>query len=710
MSLLQHVEQLVLSFLILVGPIPLCFALIAVCHVGQVGNLSAVGQLGNLSSKPGQPRFRFPECAFLVLAGWSLLQTSLSLFLGMIHCLSLAPVILAECLLFVLGTVLVVRLKRPAPGFSFRELVRIAQPFGSLEKLIVLVMACVGADLLWTLLAEPITEFDSLSYHLPTMAGWYQHHSFVMLEQFYYPEIISTYPYNWEALCTLFLRPFHEDFLVALPNSVAWALFGVATCSLGIEMGATRIKSMAAAALVLTLPMVAHLVNTMHVDLPFAAVFMGGLYLMALFVRTRSLSYLALFFAMLGMLVGTRTTGLAYGFLLLVILVLLEIRAARLRRVSGAQAIVAFRGAIPLAAMAIVCFLFLGGSWYGKNLSATGNPFGYMRVKIAGLVLFPGPYGFSVFQPTTLFHLFQLANPSHWKIFLGQVWAQLQIPFLAMLLQVLVLPIGLVVSGRQIRDVRLLGLAALLLITGFMYWMTPLSADNGSHGLQITPWLGGQMRFALPFIGLLAVTAAIVATKMRTHDLLVAAVVVAGGALLLSRSYAIYVATFLVFVWGVLTIIGGKRFTARTTAFWWRMERELLVAAIVTVLVAVTFIARQKRDACRNVVYGPVVEFIQKNVKRDETIGYLLSKRAYLFYGRHLDRKVVYVPARSDNLSEWVKQLHADGVRVVAVGPLWGQANPARELKWLEDPTGPFVCVFQENPDTDPMLFRFKSE
>src|SRR5262249_46407118 len=123
----------------------------------------------------------------------------------------------------------------------------------------------------------PITDFDSLAYHLPVMAKWYQTQRFAMLEEFYTTvHRTSYYPHGWEALSALFILPFGEDFVVALPNVVASLLFAVAVYVPALAVGARRVPALAFALLVATAPIVRKHVTTMHVDLALAAYFMAG--------------------------------------------------------------------------------------------------------------------------------------------------------------------------------------------------------------------------------------------------------------------------------------------------------------------------------------------------------------------------------------------------------------------------------------------------
>ncbi len=120
---------------------------------------------------------------------------------------------------------------------------------------------------------QPVVDYDSLAFHLPTMALWFQTGRLEMMEQF--AHTTSLYPYNWEALCSLSLFPLREDFLVTLPNLVAWAILGLSIYLLSLELGAAATRPLLAATLVLCFPSVLHSLNTLHLDLPLAALFLA---------------------------------------------------------------------------------------------------------------------------------------------------------------------------------------------------------------------------------------------------------------------------------------------------------------------------------------------------------------------------------------------------------------------------------------------------
>jgi len=690
MSLVSHVWNLILLLPILLGPIPFGLSLI-------------------LASENGKEKSSPVHCALILLTGWCVIETCLGLFLGMIHHLTLGGVLLSESMTFVAGMAVFISQRRRAPLFSFRNLLRFTRPLSYIEALIITSICVAGFALSWRLATGPITEYDSLAYHLPAMANWYQRASFAMLDQFYYPEYPSTYPYNWETLCTLFLMPFHEDFLVTLPNLIAWVLLGISVYSLGREMGAARTKSMGASSLVLTVPIVMQQVNEMHVDLAFAAFFTSALYWTVQFSRTRSFSYLAMFLTVLGMFVGTKTSGIVYGIVLVASCVALAIQSTSLH--SQVETGLVHRRNLNIligSAVATACFLFLGGFWYVKNLVHLGNPLGYVRVEFAGMTLFPGPLTVPDFHNTTLAKLFHFTNLLHWRVFGKQALIHLNVGFLALIAQALFLPVIFFAARKRTRNGNHVFLFLSLLVTAFLYWTTPYSADNGSFHGQITPWLGGQMRFAIPFLAVLAVTASSVATRMRTRDEVIAALAVLASVLVLDKANEFLVAVIILLVWAAVAIGMGTGIAAKVTVALRPMGWTMLVCLFAVFFVTLSFVARKERDARRPKVYGNIMEYIEQNVTNDETIGYILSKRSYLFYGKNLGKKVLYIPANSDTLVEWIKSVREREVGVIAVGPLYGMWKSSKELAWLESKDGPFVRVFGENPDSDPMLFRFR--
>ncbi len=694
MTVLEHIGQCLLFLLILAGPVPLALACAALADAGE-----------------GSPHRRSASL-FVAVLTWCLLQMLGGLLLGMFHCLTPGAVYFAEVLYLAAGGVAWRRLNRPVASVSVPALFQSEKPCGPLDGLMILSLVCLGLRLAWTVFSVPIVEYDSLGYHLPTLARWYQRGRFEMLEQFYYPELPSTYPYGWHILGALCIMPFRGDLAVAFPNLIAWAMLGLAVYRAGIELGATRAKGLAAAALVQCIPLVVEHVNEMHVDLALAAFFMSGLSLAVSFSRRRSPVHLALFLATLGALAGTRTSGLAYGAVLAAAWAVLAVgrRSAEDRPAMsvGSSPAAAVGGRFPRSALPAVgagIMLLLGGFWYVRNWAMLGNPLGYLQVAVGGHVIIPGPYGVADFGRTTLAGLFHFNDARHWEILIGQVWQRLGFPFLALLVPCMALPAGWALSrGRKLPTRAFAGLAALLAVTGFLYWTTPFSADNGSFGFTLTPWMGGQMRFAFPMVAVLAVLAAAAATMLRARDEIAAVVALAAAALALDKPRAAYVGGAIILAWGLYGILRSGRVAARLDL---RIAGQTwLMAAAIVVFLGGTFAARQRREQLRGIFYGQVVRYLDKLVRADEPIGYLASRRSYVLYGRRLDRHVHYVPAGSDNSADWIQMLRERGISLIAVGPLIEPDKSRLELEWLRDPAGPFVCVLPGRTETDPTLYR----
>ncbi|MCS6862231.1 MAG: hypothetical protein NZT92_18150, partial [Abditibacteriales bacterium] len=617
------------------------------------------------------------------------------------------------------------------------------QPLTSAERLMLEAMAFVVLALAWKVATRPITDWDSLMFHLPVMAKWYQTGSFTMLEQFYHPEsnsIQSTYPYNWESLCALFLMPFREDFLVTLPNLVVWGVLGLSVYLLSLQAGAIRPYALAATSFVLAVPMMVKHVHTLHVDLPLTAFFMAGVYWIVVYHRTHALPYLALFLMTVGMLIGIKTSGIIYGLFLAALLLLAQAKPLLRRRPLGdkwSKVHGQRSGKTVWIAVSVLGFLLLGSFWYARNWVTMGNPLGYIKVQLGPVTLFPGPIDLNeVRQNTTLLSLFQLTNPIHWKILISQARYQLGVPLLVMGCLAMGAGWAFVKGGRVVNRAALLSLGVLLFGTWFLYWSSPYSAKNPSDA-AITAWMGQGFRYGFSFLAALGIAAAVGATVLQVQTHVLAVLVLVSSLLglwdIVTESNLLYGGVVLLLGWGVIGKVARDAVAepSRRDQLYWSMRKRtvLLLTVSAVVVTGATFLMRQKRDHQRGQIFGGVTRFIARHVDSSEVIGYVHSECSYLFYGKALDKKVVYVPAASDNRQQWLEQLQQRGVQVVAVGgrssslpESWKSvedmnaalaSNPAyrkafKELVWLEDPDGPFVRVFGDNPSAEPLLYRFK--
>jgi hypothetical protein len=436
----------------------------------------------------------------------------------------------------------------------------------------------------------------------------------------------------------------------------------------------------------------------------------------------------AVLLATLGMLVGIKMPGPVYAVLIVAALGFMEIRSRFLRPSSASVSSspsLKTRSALPLVGVGLLCCGLLGGFWYLRNWVQIGNPLGYVKVQIAGVVLFDGTADLTeIKKRTALSSVFQPTRVAHWKILAGQIKEKLHVPFAVLGLQAFAVPFAFAAGQRRIPTAYLLGLFALLFCAGFLYWSTPASAKNPGDA-DMTSWMGQAFRYAFPFIGLLGVAAAVGATLTQTRDEnLVALALISSVA---SAPRAIYVGGFLLLGWGWFGAIQQARWMAHAPHPLRVFGRCAIVATCAGLMFGATFVMRQKRDAHRSQTYDDVVDYVTHNINSDEVIGYPSSMKSYLLYGKDLNRQVIFMPSKTDAPAPWIDELRQKNVRVIAFGPSeptmrWRSVNqmvadlkshPAyrnyiREFLWLEDPNGPFVRVFGDDPRREPLIYRWK--
>ena len=185
--------------------------------------------------------------------------------------------------------------------------------------------------------------------------------------------------------------------------------------------------------------------------------------------------------------------------------------------------------------------------WYLRNFIQFGNPLGdYVRVELGSLILFPGRWSLGALRATTLASTFNPVSLRDWGILYEAAKSHLHVPFVALLLQGAILPLALFSQVTRVTKKRLLALMALLAATLVLYFTTPFSANNwadldnpaNSSPTPITPWIEGQIRFALPFFALLGVAAAAGLSVFRAQDEVVTAIVLISAALAILNSPA----------------------------------------------------------------------------------------------------------------------------------------------------------------------------
>ncbi len=607
---------------------------------------------------------------------WYLTQLCLALLLGAAGHLHLGAILLVEVAAFVGG--LALARGHPHPRTSSPSPTSGGEPAGGI---VIFTLAVVALSLFIRLASIPITDYDSLAYHLPTMARWYRAHALVLgPEQMgRFAQQLARYPSGWELICTIFLLPFREDFLVALPNLAAWVVLGLATHLLAVEVGARPIEALTAALLLLAMPITRKQVDTMHVDLPLGALFVAGVYFGFAYRRTGMPLFRALGVTTAGMLAGIKTTGLLYGVFLLPMLI-----PSRRPGASGADR---WRS-LPFAMAGLIA----GGFWYARNLIQVGNPLGHVRVGFGTHTLFPGFVDPAWLSRTTLASVFDPTRAAHWSILAEAVRDELGLPFLILVLSALAVPAREGVSRRLAAVAGLAGLAFVV------YCTTPFSGTRMPPPREsFSVWTEQAFRYAFPFLGILASVSAVGMGALPGRGAAISSVfalVVLAGVMNWATACA------LVFVVGTLV---SRHLLRRIEP---RRGAAVASLLICLVLLAGTRWLRLRRDRERVREYGGAGDFISAHLARDESVASVLSHRSYLFYGKDFRNEVVY-PSGGASQDQWLADLRRARVALVAIGPLRPGWRTRPELAWISVPGGRFVRVYGADATREPVVYRF---
>jgi hypothetical protein len=661
----HHVWGLGALGLVVVGPLP----------------LGLVFALAHLGPRP-TPR---AQRAVLVATAWLSLQTFLALGLGLVHRLTPGHVLAAEALLLALGLLAVTR-QRAALAVVWSSL---RWP-GSAEGMILVCLVTVAAWLLHQTVTIPISEYDSLAYHLPAVASWYRSGTLDMLGQ----GSVDYYPYDFELVSLLFVLPFRGHFVVGLAQLLAWTLYGLAIHAMATRLGARPLHGLLAALLALTQPVVLHLVvDTLQVDLAFAAAVLIAVYVgMGYAARELHWSLLVLAGAWV---VGAKASG--FGYLGVIVLMIVIVR---MRRIAFGPATTEDESRTPptgVVVLSVVVAVVNAGFWYARNVMTAGNPLGLVGVKVFGIPILTGPMDASELGRSSLAAVFRVFELGDWVILLKALALNLGLPFALLAVGVLMLAAGR--EGRPVwRDPGAVVALALGGACAALYASTPFSGDDvGTYGWRVTPWIGQALRYALPAAGMLAVAAALGMARLTRFDNGLAVVAMTAAVLALPRHRLAALLLFAVLSLAILRRYGLSRWS-----------RRLVSCAAIPLLIATSFPLRNAKDAVYAQMF-PVAAYVDHYIAPGEKIGLLVTNRAFTFFGTRLTADVVFVPTGDGDVSRWVQMLQARQVRFIGVGPIledWWLSSD--EIRWLDGGDRRFERVHGTDYRRGSVLYRLR--
>jgi len=650
---------------------------------------------------------------------WLALQLSGATLLAATGFFTLLGICLWQALLLALGW----RWRQPLP-----PLLQPFLPLGLLGgSLFFLTLLLFG-----NLLSQPITDYDSLYYHLPFVATL---HATGKLLPHAVAAVVAWYPFGWETLSTLLVVPLRHDLLVTLPNLLVWGMWGGAVYRLARRLGAPRNAAGSAVILLVSQPLVIDQLNSVRVDLALAALFTTGLTFAVLYHQERQLGALLLALLALPLLAALKSSGLIYGLVLLAMLGLLPL--TRRRAIQ-----------LPNGATLLVCLVILGGSglaagyWYGQNWVTYDNPLGAVAVQVGGWSLFPGSITAEQIRRTTLLSLFVPSNLTHWRALATQLWVQGGLPGVTLLVLALAAwwprPMpqksSQFAANKNFLDAdkrenprikkkirifsrlsasRFINVIALTLLVGLLlalYWVTPYSGDDGTYGYQFTPeWLGQSLRFALAASGMLAVLAALGSARLVSGAPWWPLVAVGLALFTLAQRSTLYLLAVLLFAVSVLGwwLLGRWRNGQQMQHGFQQLLNEhpcFVGGGVLVLLVSMALVLTPVRAQRRAQAYGELPTIVATTIPAQATITAFYSHQSYLATGPTLQYRVIQAPltiTSVDALLTWLDQQASDFVIFGPLLPQWQREALRAELAQTAD----FILLYDGSP-THPLLYQ----
>jgi hypothetical protein len=686
MAIFDILIGLILLILAIAGPVPLSFCLTDVLNEKK--------------------RKEFSHNLFVVFFFWCVLQISIGLLAGLLHLFNGPGIFTAEILLFITGlTALKIN------KLNMKEFLNFPKDLALFEKILLLLAALLAVTLLWKFLAYPMGDSDTLAFHLPAMAEWYQ-------RQFIFFPVQIPYPYNWEILCALFFFPFGRDFAAALPNLFSWLALGLVILRICRELGVLRKYAMAAALLVLCIPECLNMINTMHIDLAFALFFAAGLYFLLLFYKTGAFNNALMLILSIAMMMGIKASGIPYGALLIFCLFMALIFKPNAGKTAKPSAF--------LLLMTLFLLPLIGGFWYIKNWIETGNPLAFVNVSVFGAQLFAGKTSVSDLSNWTLAHNFQIFNSGHWKILMFAIIKRLQFPFIILIISSLFSLKILFVKDFERKKITVM-MVLLALAAALMYCVTPFTADN-----PISPWIGAAFRYGFPFMIIIGILSALAFQEWKTKNAILLTFLITSvflgmmntavidtvkydRSILLNIEKSVFFTAlksnpkiiFDLIINILKTIVPYLILTIIAAAAWFILffkktlaenlnKKKLLSYSIGSVLLLMTCaillsISTTARSINIKSNYGEVIDYINKNIGAQERIGFAFCDIYYPLYGSRLENRVSRIQLNMNDINSCLSSMKQAKINYLSIGPIQGSisnVNMIRNspfIKWLEN-------------------------
>lgn len=542
------------------------------------------------------------------------------------------------------------------------------------ERALLAVAATVGVV---ALLAQPLVpsgNYDTHMYQLPMAAEWLQHGTVQARQAQWegsatFERGMLHYPGAWNALNALAIALGGHERWALLPSLLAAAMYALAIRALALAAGAARGPALAAAVLALTLPLTAISLHAAHVDLALGAVLLAGLVFALEAGRGGCAVALALALALAGLAPGIKQSGPAAA-----ALIVLTALAALRRRRRRAALVADLRARWPALLPALTVATVLGASWYVRNWIETGNPTGFVRLRLLGIEL-PGTIDAAYIARTDLRHALRLGDPTHLWLLARVGLFYLGPPAIALLAPLARLPWRWRGRGQAV-----LGLGLLALALVWMHLASPWSGKH-AHDPDLGWWMGQQLRYTFALWGVLGALAALLAPASPRW--LGVQAVVAGLSACALPFFALPTAWSSAVVASALTLILALR---------WRWRPRWALVPLGVLLAVAPWALAPWRQAQRDAWFWGAPSALAA-LPEAAPIAFWGSHQSWLLYGERARRPVRHVDAsRCRDYAELRAAVLATGCDHLAIGETW-PPSPAAPTEWIAAHPEDFALV-----------------
>jgi Dolichyl-phosphate-mannose-protein mannosyltransferase len=345
----------------------------------------------------------------------------------------------------------------------------------------------------WRVSAEPTTDIDSITFHLPNIARWMQSGSVWQVDQFNPLLAPGNYPHNGDILYATFVQAWENDAFVRLLGLPFAALAGLAVYAIGRELRAPRPTAALAAACFAAMPVVPlAATDGAKTDPVMLAAYGTGVLFLLRHWRLGGCFELVLAGLGLGIALGTKWYGVTAVAAVVAVWLAALAGTKRPRREAGRDALLLL-GVIALA----------GGFWLLRNLVESGSPVFPVAVKVLGQTLFDAPR--DVIRECVGFRLADYFTD--FGVWRHDVYPAYRANYAAPGALVVVGAAGALLRALRGRpaEPRVLALAAASALAALAYLFTPYTAF-GAEGDPIL--IGANTRWLVPALLLAAPLAA----------------------------------------------------------------------------------------------------------------------------------------------------------------------------------------------------------